>query len=62
LEKDKKHWQLHAHFFQPLLRSAAAKKIRVGFEMLAETQQDLTAKQAVERLRSLAKVHCREKG
>ena len=30
------HWQLHAHFYPPLLRSATVKKFMVGYEMLAE--------------------------
>ena len=37
------HWQLHAHFLPPLLRSATIKKFMVGYEMLAEAQRDLTA-------------------
>ena len=32
---DNAHWQLHAHFFPPLLRSATVKKFMVGYEMLA---------------------------
>jgi len=51
------HWQLHAHFYPPLLRSATVKKFMVGYEMLAEAQRDLTAEQAAERLRDLADVH-----
>ncbi|WP_078709497.1 UDP-glucose--hexose-1-phosphate uridylyltransferase [Consotaella salsifontis] len=47
------HWQLHAHFYPPLLRSATVKKFQVGYEMLAEAQRDLTPEQAAERLRSL---------
>jgi UDPglucose--hexose-1-phosphate uridylyltransferase len=54
------HWQLHAHFYPPLLRSATVKKFMVGFEMLAEAQRDLTAEQAAERLRELPEVHFRE--
>jgi UDPglucose--hexose-1-phosphate uridylyltransferase len=50
-------WQLHAHFYPPLLRSATVRKFMVGFEMLAETQRDLTPEQAAERLRSLSPVH-----
>ena len=46
-------WQLHAHFFPPLLRSATVRKFMVGFEMLAEAQRDLTPESAAERLRSL---------
>jgi len=51
------HWQLHAHFYPPLLRSATVKKFMVGYEMLAEPQRDLTAEQAAERLRSMSEVH-----
>ncbi|MBN1966885.1 MAG: UDP-glucose--hexose-1-phosphate uridylyltransferase [Anaerolineae bacterium] len=51
------HWQLHAHFYPPLLRSATVKKFMVGYEMLAEAQRDLTAEQAAERLRALAETH-----
>jgi UDPglucose--hexose-1-phosphate uridylyltransferase len=48
------HWQLHAHVYPPLLRSATVKKFMVGYEMLAEPQRDLTAEQAAARLRALA--------
>jgi UDPglucose--hexose-1-phosphate uridylyltransferase len=47
------HWQLHAHFYPPLLRSATVKKFLVGYEMLAESQRDLTPEQAAARLRAL---------
>ena len=53
-------WQLHAHFYPPLLRSATVKKFMVGFEMLAEAQRDLTAEQAAERLRELPETHYKE--
>ncbi|MEF2074679.1 UDP-glucose--hexose-1-phosphate uridylyltransferase [Consotaella aegiceratis] len=53
---DAPHWQLHAHFYPPLLRSATVKKFQVGYEMLAEAQRDLTPEQAAERLRSLPEV------
>lgn len=48
-----KHWQLHAHFYPPLLRSATVKKFMVGYEMLGESQRDLTAEQAAARLREV---------
>jgi len=51
------HWQLHAHFYPPLLRSATVRKFMVGYEMLAEAQRDLTAEQAAERLRELSGRH-----
>lgn len=53
------HWQLHAHFYPPLLRSASVRKFMVGYEMLAEAQRDLTPEQAAERLRNLPKEHYR---
>ena len=55
------YWQLHAHFYPPLLRSATVKKFLVGFEMLGEAQRDLTAEQAAERLRGVSEAHYREK-
>jgi UDPglucose--hexose-1-phosphate uridylyltransferase len=60
-EDGTRHWQLHAHFYPPLLRSATVKKFRVGFEMLAESQRDLTAEQAAERLRAVEPVHYRQR-
>jgi UDPglucose--hexose-1-phosphate uridylyltransferase len=45
------HWQLHAHLFPPLLRSATVRKHMVGYEMLAEPQRDLTPELAANRLR-----------
>ncbi len=47
------HWQLHAHYYPPLLRSATVKKFMVGYEMLAEPQRDITPEQAAKRLREL---------
>lgn len=57
---DIQHWQLHAHFYPPLLRSASVRKFMVGYEMLAEAQRDLTAEQAAERLRSVSDIHFSE--
>lgn len=51
------HWQVHAHFYPPLLRSATVKKFMVGFEMLGESQRDLTAETAAGRLREQADTH-----
>lgn len=50
-------WQMHAHFYPPLLRSATVKKFMVGFEMLGSPQRDITPEAAAERLRSLSSVH-----
>lgn len=56
-DADVSHWQLHAHFYPPLLRSASVKKFMVGYEMMAESQRDITAEQAAQRLRELPSVH-----
>ena len=56
-EDDAAPWQLHAHFYPPLLRSASVRKFMVGFEMLAETQRDLTPEQAAAQLRAQSEVH-----
>ncbi|MBS1723089.1 MAG: UDP-glucose--hexose-1-phosphate uridylyltransferase [Armatimonadetes bacterium] len=45
-------WQLHAHIYPPLLRSASVRKFMVGYEMLAEPQRDITPEQAAEMLRT----------
>jgi UDPglucose--hexose-1-phosphate uridylyltransferase len=57
---DHQHWQLHAHFYPPLLRSATVRKFMVGYELLAEAQRDLTPEQAAERLRGLPEIHYKE--
>jgi len=59
-DKPYPHWQLHAHFYPPLLRSATVKKFMVGYEMLGEAQRDLTAEQAAARLRDLPEIHYKE--
>ena len=56
------HWQLHAHYYPPLLRSATVKKFMVGYEMLADPQRDITAEQAADRLRQVAGVHYKQRG
>lgn len=55
------HWQVHASFLPPLLRSATVRKFMVGYEMFAESQRDLTPEQAAEKLRAVSNVHYREK-
>jgi UDPglucose--hexose-1-phosphate uridylyltransferase len=57
VSQDTSHWQLHAHFYPPLLRSASVRKFMVGFEMLAESQRDLTPEQAADRLRAQSPTH-----
>ena len=59
-DDDYAHWQLHAHFYPPLLRSATVRKWMVGYEMMAEAQRDITAEQAAERLRSTSEVHYKQ--
>lgn len=54
---DASHWQLHAHFYPPLLRSATVKKFMVGYEMLAEAQRDITPEQAAQTLRDQSELH-----
>jgi UDPglucose--hexose-1-phosphate uridylyltransferase len=54
---DDAHWQLHAHFFPPLLRSATTRKFMAGYELLAEAARDLTPEEAAERLRGQSDVH-----
>jgi UDPglucose--hexose-1-phosphate uridylyltransferase len=48
---DTSPWQVHAHFYPPLLR-ANVRKFMVGYELLAEPQRDLTPEEAAERLRA----------
>lgn len=54
------HWQVHAHFYPPLLRSATVRKFMVGYEMMAEPQRDLTPEQAAQSLQALSDVHYNE--
>ena len=48
---DHSEWQLHAHFYPPLLRSATIRKFMVGFELLGSPQRDITPESAAETLR-----------
>ncbi|KAF9921025.1 hypothetical protein FBU30_008981 [Linnemannia zychae] len=48
---------LHLHFYPPLLRSATVKKFLVGFELLGQSQRDLTPEQAAKRLAECSEVH-----
>jgi UDPglucose--hexose-1-phosphate uridylyltransferase len=56
-ERNHDSWQLHAHLYPPLLRSATVKKFMVGYELLAEPQRDLTPEQAAQGLRELSEIH-----
>ncbi|OGG07009.1 galactose-1-phosphate uridylyltransferase [Candidatus Gottesmanbacteria bacterium RIFCSPHIGHO2_12_FULL_40_13] len=53
--KNNGYWQLHAHYYPPLLRSATVKKFMVGYEMLAQPQRDITPEQAASELRKYIK-------
>jgi UDPglucose--hexose-1-phosphate uridylyltransferase len=53
-------FQLHMHFFPPLLRSSSVRKFMVGFELLGMPQRDLTPEQAADRLREVSEVHYKE--
>ena len=57
---DDSHWRLHAHFYPPLLRSSTVKKHMVGYEMLAESQRDLTAETAAKILMSVSNIHYKQ--
>lgn len=59
LENDS-HWRLHGHFYPPLLRSESVKKHMVGYEMLAESQRDLSAETAAKILRSASTTHYKQ--
>ena len=50
-------WHFHMHFYPPLLRSATVKKFMVGYEMLGESQRDITAEKSAAILRDLSDVH-----
>ncbi len=61
LGENSEHWQVHASFFPPLLRNSNVRKFMVGYEMLAESQRDLTPEQAAGRLRSVSNIHYRQR-
>lgn len=52
--ENQESWQLHLHFYPPLLRSSTVKKFMVGYEMLASPQRDITAEAAAKALRHVA--------
>ena len=58
--QDNPAWQLHGHFYPPLLRSASVRKFMVGYEMLAEPQRDLTPEQAAAKLIATDLIHYKE--
>ncbi|RZJ68762.1 MAG: UDP-glucose--hexose-1-phosphate uridylyltransferase [Flavobacterium sp.] len=50
-------WHFHMHFYPPLLRSATVKKFMVGYEMMGESQRDISAEKAAEMLKNLSSEH-----
>ena len=54
-------WQFHMHFYPPLLRSATVKKFMVGYEMMGESQRDITPEKSAQMLRDLSDVHYKSK-
>ena len=50
-------WQFHMHFYPPLLRSATVKKFMVGYEMMGESQRDITPEKSAEVLRNCSEIH-----
>lgn len=54
-------WLFHMHFYPPLLRSASVKKFMVGYEMMGESQRDITAEKTAKMLRDLSDVHYKSK-
>lgn len=54
-------WHFHMHFYPPLLRSATVKKFMVGYEMMGESQRDITPEKSAEILREQSNVHYKNK-
>jgi UDPglucose--hexose-1-phosphate uridylyltransferase len=54
-------WHFHMHFYPPLLRSASVKKFMVGYEMMGESQRDITPEKSAQMLRDLSGVHYKSK-
>ena len=55
--REHEEWQMHMHFYPPLLRSATIKKFMVGYELLANPQRDITAETSASILHDLSTVH-----
>lgn len=54
-------WLIHMHFYPPLLRSASVKKFMVGYEMMGESQRDITPEKSAEALRNCSVIHFKNK-
>jgi UDPglucose--hexose-1-phosphate uridylyltransferase len=59
--KEHPEWQFHMHFYPPLLRSATIKKFMVGYEMMGESQRDITPEKSAQMFRELSEVHYKNK-
>eukprot|EP00912_Choanoflagellata_sp_UC4_P000895 UC4_evm2s551 len=59
-DEDCQHWQLHAVWYPPLLRSATVKKFMVGYEMTSNPQRDLTAEAAAKKIAAVSETHYKE--
>lgn len=55
--KEHPEWHFHMHFYPPLLRSATVKKFMVGYEMMGESQRDITPEKSAAMLREQSNVH-----
>lgn len=60
--KNNDHWQLHAHYYPPLLRSSDVKKFMVGYEMLGCPQRDILPEQAAKMISSQSQIHYKMSG
>ncbi|MBT8359703.1 MAG: UDP-glucose--hexose-1-phosphate uridylyltransferase [Deltaproteobacteria bacterium] len=60
--KNNDHWQLHAHYYPPLLRSSDVKKFMVGYEMLGCPQRDILPEQAAKMISSQSEIHYKMSG
>lgn len=54
---DHPEWHFHMHFYPPLLRSATVKKFMVGYEMMGESQRDITPEKSAEIIRQQSDIH-----
>lgn len=59
--QDHPEWQLHMHFYPPLLRSATVRKFMVGYELMANPQRDISPEKSAEILRELPLKHYNKK-
>uniref|UniRef100_A0A7E4UW44 Galactose-1-phosphate uridylyltransferase n=1 Tax=Panagrellus redivivus TaxID=6233 RepID=A0A7E4UW44_PANRE len=57
LGENNNHWQLHASYWPPLVRSETVRKFMGGYEMFAELQRDITPEKAAEILRTQPAKH-----